>query len=565
MNPPGPPIAQRLPPPRKISSPTVSPQPRPAPARPAGSLRRRLVVTVILTTAVVVAVAAAVAWFASARLRQQGADNAVRSYAAATLPRLLARQWLAQRDGRLLPELLPQALPDDTPLWRALVTAEGRVLAHSLPHEPDLAWVHDLPPADGRSRRIEHPTLGPVLVLVTAIDLHSLLNRRGDPERRRPEPAGDGPEVGSGERERPAPRDGEAATRRVVERVAARGDQRGDALASWLTRLDPRLVVLHPLAQIEAELQRQAWLLVGMWALACALVAAVVMVITGRLLRPLRRMSEAIAGITPGTPGQVVTVSGLPSELTPVQGRLNDLLARVDATLAREQQTTANIAHELRTPLAGLRAKLELALQREREPQEIAALCRDGLGTMTVLQSLVDNLLLLTRLEAGQERPRREAVEVAELVASAWALHQPAARVRQITLERRLEPALSLLTDGDKLRAVLSNLLSNAVAYATPNSVVTLSGHEQGDGRIRLTIANEGTTITHAQAERVFEPFWRGDAARTVERGHCGLGLPLVRRLVGVLHGTVAVSVKDGRFTVLVVLPADVEDILANG
>ena len=536
----------------------------------AGSLRRRLVVTVILTTAVVVAVAAMVAWLASARLRRQGADQALRSYAAAVMPRLLARQWLEQRDGRTLPELLPQSLPNDTTLWRALVTGDGRVLAHSLPQEPDAAWVHGLPPADGTARRVEHPTLGPVLMLVEAIDLKSLVNRRADSERRRgdattgdakePEARGSESErpLLRNESERPPLREVETGPRRIMERIAARSDQRNDALATWVAHLDPRLVVLLPLAEIDAELHRQAWLLGGMWALACALVAAVVLVITGRLLRPLRRMSEAIADISPGTPGQVVAVAGLPSELSPVQGRLNELLARVDATLAREQQTTANIAHELRTPLAGLRAKLELALQREREPREIAALCRDGLGTMTVLQSLVDNLLLLTRLEAGQEQPRREGVEIADLVASAWALHQPAARARQITLERRLEPALSLLTDGDKLRAVFSNLLSNAVAYATPNSVVTLSGHEQGDGRIRLTIANQGATITHAEAERVFEPFWRGDAARTVERGHCGLGLPLVRRLVSVLRGTVSVSVKDDRFTVLVVLPADV-------
>jgi signal transduction histidine kinase len=316
-------------------------------------------------------------------------------------------------------------------------------------------------------------------------------------------------------------------------------------------------VVIHPLTGIEAELRRQAWLLGGMWFLASALVASVVWFITGRVLMPVRRMTDAIAGITPGSGDQQVAITGLPQELHPVQQRLNDLLARVDAALVREQQTTANIAHELRTPLAGLRAKLELALAKERDPAEIAALCRQGMATLTLLQGLIDNLLLLTRLEAGQERPRMQAVEVAELLASAWALHQPAARERRITLERRLEPALSLITDPDKLRAVLSNLLSNAVAYAPQNSMVQVTAREQGDGRIRLTVSNDGATIAPADAERVFEPFWRGDQARTVERGHCGLGLPLVRRLVTVLGGSVTVSVQDGRFTVLVVLPGN--------
>lgn len=515
--------------------------------QPGGSLRRRLAVTVILTTALVVAVAGAVAWFASAKLRRQGAEASMRSYAAAVMPRLLARQWLAQRDGRTLPELLPQSLPNDTDLWRALVTRDGRVLAHTLPQAPESAWVHALPPADGKAVRREHPTLGPVLVMVEAIDLRPLAMRRGD---------GDRPRRSENEStDRPALREGDPAGRRLGERLAARTEQRNDALYSWIEDLDPRLVVIHPLAEIEAEARRQAWVLISMWVLACALVAAVVLIITGRVLAPVRRMTDAIAGITPGSDDQQVAVAGLPLELQPVQARLNDLLARVDAALTREQQTTANIAHELRTPLAGLRAKLELALQKERDPAEIATLCRQGLGTMTLLQGLIDNLLLLTRLEAGQEKPNAQAVEVQEILASAWALHQPAALARRITLERRLEPALNLITDGDKLRAVFSNLLSNAVAYAPENSMIQVGGHEQGDGRIRLSFTNDGATISQADAERVFEPFWRGDGARTVERGHCGLGLPLVRRLVTVLRGTVSVSVKNGKFTVLVVLP----------
>ncbi len=518
----------------------------PSVIQPGGSLRRRLAVTVILTTALVVAVAGAVAWLASAKLRRQGAEASMRSYAAAVMPRLLARQWLAQRDGRTLPELLPQSLPDDSDLWRALVTRDGRVLAHSLPQAPDSAWVGRLPPADGKARRVEHPTVGAVLVLVEAIDLRPLA-RRGDGDRlRRAET-----ETG----DRPATREPELPGRRLAERLVARNEQRNDALLAWIEDLDPRLVVIHPLAEIEAEARRQAWVLIGMWVLACTLVAAVVLIITGRVLAPVRRMTDAIAGITPGSAGQQVAIVGLPSELQPVQARLNDLLARVDAALTREQQTTANIAHELRTPLAGLRAKLELALQKERDPAEIAALCRQGLGTMTLLQGMIDNLLLLTRLEAGQEKPHVQAVEVQELLASAWALHQPAAQARRITLERLLEPALNLITDSDKLRAVFSNLLSNAVAYAPENSMVQVAGHEQGDGRIRLTFTNDGATISHADAERVFEPFWRGDTARTVERGHCGLGLPLVRRLVTVLGGTVSVSVNDERFTVRIVLP----------
>jgi signal transduction histidine kinase len=517
----------------------------------AGSLRRRLVLTVIVTTAVVVAVAAAAAWFASARLRYQAAESALRNDVALLMPRLLARQWLAQREGRQLPELVPQTLPDDQ--WRALVAADGQMLSHTLPAAPDAGWVRGLPPSDGRVRRRDDPLLGPVLMLVADVELHRTMARRMEAER---EGRRDG--QGDGEPSRPSrpPRDGEAPPRRLPERLAPRNEQRVEALLAWIERLHPQLVVVHPLRDIDHELQRQAWLLAGMWVLACALVAAVVLVITGRILAPLRRLTDSIAGIAPGNPGQVVAVEGLVRELAPVQERLNDLLQRVDAVLAREQQTTANIAHELRTPLAGLRAKLELALQRQRDPLEIAGLCREALATMTPLQGLVDNLLLLTRLEAGQERPHRQAMELAEVVAGAWALHQPAAESRGLTLARDIEPALSLDTDGDKLRAILANLLGNAAAHADPGGVITLDAHEDATTRrVLLTIANRGATIGAQDVERVFEPFWRGDGARTVDRGHCGLGLPLVRRLATVLGGTVAVTVDDGWFRIHLELP----------
>ncbi len=499
------------------------------------SLRARLVIMVIMTTAIVVALAAGAAWAASARMQHLAAENNLRNYSARMMPALTFRAWVGQRDGRPTGEITPPTFPNDSHLLRAIINAERRVLTSSGFTSQEHDWIELLPTASGRIHQLDLPTIGSSLVMVSAIDL------RLPPKR--PNPGDRGP-----------PRDGDSPLRRLAERF----DERADAYLSSLEHLHPKLVLIHPLADHQRELTNQAWVLAGMWVVACALVAAVALLVTTRVLRPVHQLTMAIAAIEPGTPNTQITVQALASELHPVQERLNELMKRVDKVLRREQQTTANIAHELRTPLAGLRTKLELALTRERDPADIAQLCREGLSTMILLQGMVDNLLLLSRLEAGQERPRTEAVEFAEVLAGAWSLHQPAAMARQITLEKKIETALSLVTDGDKLRAIFSNIFSNAVSYATAGSPIQVTAHEQGDGRIRISIANDGATISTADAERVFETFWRGDHVRTVEKGHCGLGLPLVRRLVTVLGGTVTAHVKNKQFLILILLPDDI-------
>jgi signal transduction histidine kinase len=490
---------------------------------------------VIITTAVVVALAASAAWVASARMQHMAAESVLRSYVVQVMPVFNFRAWIGPREERLVGEISPPPFPHDSKLLRAVINAEKKILTSSGFNSNDLSWIATLPPASDTIYRLDLPEIGSAFVLVKDIDLRI--------PKKRPALV-----------ERPHSRDGDSRLGRIAERL----DDRAEALVATLERIHPTLLLIHPLADSERELMNQGWLLAGMWVVACILVAGVALLVTSRVLRPVHQLALAIATIEPGKQNHHITVPALARELHPIQERLNDLMARVDKVLKREQQTTANIAHELRTPLAGLRTKLELALTRERDPADIAQLCRDGLNTMILLQGMVDNLLLLSRLEAGQERPRTEAVELAEIVAGAWSLHQPTALARRITIDKKIETALSLVTDGDKLRAIFSNIFSNAVAYATEHSTIQFSAHEQGDGRVRISIANDGATINAADAERVFETFWRGDTARTVEKGHCGLGLPLVRRLVTVLGGTVTAHVKHKQFLILILLPSDV-------
>jgi signal transduction histidine kinase len=471
------------------------------------SLRWRLILAVTAAASLVVVAAAAAIWLAGAHERFLTFDQAVRDHARAIRPRLEEIAWHHAREAALPPEELPESGHDG--LLVLLRGPGGEVWARS-PGAPEPGVLPRHPGPDGVLVDAVLPAAGAVRWLVLDI-----VER--PPPGRRPE-------------ERPRRREAPPA----------------------------QLVLIRPTAPLRAGLVARGWLLASLAAMVSAVVGGLVAIIVHRLLRPVRQLGDAISATMPGG-GDTLAVPGLPAELLPVQARLNELLVRMDRLLERERQTNASIAHELRTPLAGLRAKLELALLREREPAQIAELCRQGLANLALLQGLVDNLLLLARLEAGQMAPRREAVELAEAVAAVWSLHEAAAAERGLTLARAIEPALALTTDPGWLRAILGNLLANAVAYATPGSAIRLEAAEEG-AEVRLLLANAGCTVAPADAGRVFEPFWRADSARTIASGHCGLGLSLVQRLTAILGGTVLVEVVDGSFRVHLRLPLETAD-----
>lgn len=522
---------------------------------PAGpsSLRWRLIAAVSTATTLVMALAATAIWWSVARSRTLAFDQAIRDHARLLRPRLEEIAWRHNRDPLLpIEDLVETAGPEGRALL--LRGPDGRLYARSHPNLERLTLPRH-PGPDGVLEDAELPGLGSVRWMVLDLAGRPPPGRRPEermvdenrPELRPPrrEPPGRNPDQ---------PRDppGERPAPTAQPQTPPGGNPRQDGTSP---RPLAQLVLIGPVGPLRSQLRLQAVLLAGLATTIDLIVVALIALIVQHLLRPVRRLGQAISATTPGSGGQV-TVPGLPQELLPVQTCLNGLLDRVDQVLARERQTTANIAHELRTPLTGLRTRLELALLHPDQTGILGQTCQQGLQILSLLQGLVDNLLLLARLEAGQVELHREAVEIAEIVATTWLLHQPAAEGRGLRLDCAIEPALALTTDAGKLRAVVGNLLSNAVAHAQAGTVIRLEAAESGE-QMRLVLVNQGSAVSAAEAERVFEPFWRADAARTVEQGHAGLGLPLVQRLVAILGGSVRVEVEEGLFRVEVLLPLE--------
>lgn len=258
--------------------------------------------------------------------------------------------------------------------------------------------------------------------------------------------------------------------------------------------------------------------------------AAVALVVLGvrRELKPLNEFSEQMARVDANTLAYRFAETGLSEELRPISRRLNDLLARLDESFNRERRFSANVAHELRTPIAELRSMIEVAIKWPPDEPGVARLHAGILEVAQRMSRLVEAMLSLIRLQQTPVPAATERHDLAELVVSAWAPHAALARERGLEQACRIAPGICVTGDRTMLEALLSNVLGNAVQHATPGTRITCDVALEEHAGVSLTISNATADLQPEDLARLGEPFWRKDAART--RGeHLGLGLSLVR------------------------------------
>ncbi len=306
---------------------------------------------------------------------------------------------------------------------------------------------------------------------------------------------------------------------------------------------------------VDSTLAQLAVLLVAVGLAAVAVSAGVLWLFVRRGLRPLDRLADRIGGLGEQDLSQRIHLPDAPAELEPVAARLNDLLGRLEAAFERERRFSADVAHELRTPLAGLRSTMDVALTKSRRADEYAHALDRCLRITVQLQAMVEHLLSLARLDAGQVEIRPETVCLADLLRDAWKPLAEAAEARRLRVRWVPGPEVTVTTDPSLLGLVVRNILENAVVHANEGGLVTIETvAEKNETTIR--IANSGSCLTQKQADHVFERLWRGDDARTDVGIHCGLGLPLVNQVVTVLGGAVAArSTAGGDFLITVSIP----------
>jgi two-component system, OmpR family, phosphate regulon sensor histidine kinase PhoR len=211
------------------------------------------------------------------------------------------------------------------------------------------------------------------------------------------------------------------------------------------------------------------------------------------------------------------------------------------------QEFVANVSHELRTPLSLIKSATETLLDGAKD--DAAALARflqiiDKHANRLAL--LIDDLLLLSTLDSGGLRLNRQPLQFRSTVQDAIDDLQARALARDVTLENLVPSSIIVLADNDRMRQVVSNLLDNAIKYGRAGGTASVLGQLLPDGRLEITIADDGPGIPRDSQERIFERFYRVDKARSREQGGTGLGLAIVKHVVQAHGGEVRVESEPG-------------------
>ena len=264
-----------------------------------------------------------------------------------------------------------------------------------------------------------------------------------------------------------------------------------------------------------------------------------------RLVRPVRALTAAAHGVEANGFAEVAEVPGN-DEIAHLTRAFNHM-ARAQTQMEEQRKIAiSDIAHELRTPLANIRAWLEAA--RDGLADNDSALARSLLEEAMLLQRTVDDLQLLSLAEAGQLRLHRRYVPLAPLLKQACAALSGPAAAAGVTINLAC-PNIVVLADPDRLRQIVQNLISNAIRHSYPAGSVGIRAISQ-DGCLRLDVIDHGTGIAASDLPRIYDRFWRADKSRSRAGGGSGLGLAIVRQLVEAHGGSVNACSIPGKETV---------------
>ncbi|HKQ10509.1 MAG TPA: ATP-binding protein [Rhizomicrobium sp.] len=263
-----------------------------------------------------------------------------------------------------------------------------------------------------------------------------------------------------------------------------------------------------------------------------------------RLLRPLETLAIQTSAVDAGTLSTRLDIDGLPEELRPVAICLNDLFARLEAAFERERRVTADLAHELRTPLAELRTWADTAMKwpESRDPSTDAEI----VAAVLHMQAIVVRMLALARSELGKMHLAREYVDIRLLLEKSFRGFSTRARAKDLHVRWDLE-ASSVETDSTLVQSILTNLYENAVEYTPKGGEIFVSCKDES-GAVTICISNTVTNLEPEDVPQFFQRFWRKEESRSGEQ-HCGLGLAIAASFAKTLGWRLTAVLKDNILT----------------
>ncbi len=315
------------------------------------------------------------------------------------------------------------------------------------------------------------------------------------------------------------------------------------------TTLGVVVVVARDRKSLDSMLGAISSVIVGAGLIA-ALIAVLLVwraLVTG--FRPIHRIADQVEALDAESLGARVALDQTPKELAPIVDQLNALLDRIRAVFERERRFTANVAHELRTPISELRSLAEVGREFPEDRQAVFQFFGDVSDVAEQMEGVIADLLLLARCHAGVEHVELSDVGLADTVASAWKPFAARAEKRGLRFDWDIAPDLVVKSDRSKLGIIFGNVLGNAVNYARPDAEIRCVAVRTGDTFV-IDVTNAAARLSADELRSLTEPFWRKDEARSAAE-HAGLGLSVVAELATLLGlGVQFDQTADGLFRV---------------
>lgn len=332
--------------------------------------------------------------------------------------------------------------------------------------------------------------------------------------------------------------------RRIVfeEEAAARQRIRVDdvpyaAVGTPLVAAGARYFELVPMDQLEETLSEMARVLILGAATTTVVGGVVGLWLSGRVLRPLRRVASTAGGIAEGSLGARLEADNDP-DLRPLVEAFNDMVEALEERIAREAQFASEVSHDLRAPIAAMASSLSVARRHADDPEQVGEALAELDQRIREFHQFVEDLLEMTRLESGTAAVEAEPRETGQLVRAAVE-----ERGYDVPVHVDADVPRVLRSDPRRIGQVLANLLENAERYAGGATAVRVSAPTAG--RVRIAVEDEGPGVPAEERAHIFERFGRGEVGRSAGSG-TGLGLALVGQHARVLGGRAWVDDRAG-------------------
>jgi signal transduction histidine kinase len=279
--------------------------------------------------------------------------------------------------------------------------------------------------------------------------------------------------------------------------------------------------------------------------LGAALIALFIGVLLSRTIaRPIRELTSATHALSEGNLGQQVPVRSR-DEIGELTRAFNKMSAELARSVNARKQMTADIAHELRTPLALILGHAEAVHDGVLEPSpENFEIIREEAAR---LEHLVDDLRTLSLADAGELAIQPQTVSAARLLEEVATLYRLQTQAKNLTFDLDIATTLpDLEVDPGRMTQVLTNILDNAVRHTPPGGTITLASHPTSRG-VALSVRDSGPGLSPADLARVFDRFYRADESRVRHEGGSGLGLAIAKSIVAAHGGTIRAESEEGK------------------